>query len=207
MSHGTLVCLSGGLDSSLVLLDAMAHRPKPIKAVLFDYGQPHKVELDYAARLCRKLGAPFFQMRIDIPSSGLLDAVGPAGRILPTDNPVVHGRNVIMLAYAISEAMNRGMARVLIGATKEDHDTFPDCRREFIDAMDKASRAAGGPHIEAPLLRMTKTEVVAKVIELGLDPEDTWSCYYPVLHKGIKPCGKCLACEVRNKALREVANG
>jgi 7-cyano-7-deazaguanine synthase len=201
---GTLILLSGGVDSSLLLLDALASAHwTPVEAILFDYGQPHKIELDYAMRLCRKHGVNFTHAPIYVPKSGLLNAVGPGGGIEAVDDPEVHGRNLIMLSYAISVAMTKGLCQVQIGATREDHEMFPDCRPEFIWSVDSASRYIGGPSVEAPLVGTSKSDVVARAMAHGLDIErEVWTCYYPVQGVGgLNPCGECLACKVLGQAL------
>ena len=172
-----LVLLSGGLDSATVL--AML-RGQVKAAVGFDYGQPHRIELEYAHDLADREGIDFFLERIPFISK--------------VDDVVFAARNAVLISNAASIALSHGCDAVAIGCNASDWERFPDCRPAFINAM-AAVLEAYGVHLLAPVLRMSKAEVVAKAKELNVGP--TWSCYSPIDNH---PCGECLACKTRAAA-------
>jgi 7-cyano-7-deazaguanine synthase len=201
MSYGTVVCFSGGIDSAVVL--AQAGREGRILAVLFDYDQPHKFELVKARAFCNRRRISFREVKLDIPSSGLLD--GP-----DSGTPVVSGRNALMISAAASLATAEGFARVALGPTAEDAEVFPDCRREFVEAMSEAIQLGGGPEVVAPLLDKLKPEIIGMAVDLNIDLGETWSCYFPEeppLGPGMSECGECAACKVRHRGIAEWRNG
>lgn len=166
-----LLLLSGGLDSALCL-----HRYGAALAVGFDYGQPHKIELKYAARIAYCYGVPFkIHKMLAMPK---------------VDDIVFAGRNAVMLATAAAIAQARGMSSVVIGCNFSDAERFADCRPEFIRYFSKALESAYGVSVSAPLLTMTKAQIVAEGREVRLPA--TWTCYEP---QGEMPCGKCYACK------------
>ena len=166
-----LILLSGGLDSALCL-----HRYGASLAVGFDYGQPHAIELEYASKIATKYKVPFEKYPIE--------------RISKTDDVVFAGRNAVMLATAASIAQSRGLTAVVIGCNFSDATRFPDCRPEFIKAMNTAFQGAYGVAVHAPLLTTTKQMIVQQAKEFGL-PE-TWTCYNP---RNNQPCGECYSCK------------
>lgn len=166
-----LILLSGGLDSALCL-----HRYGAALALGFDYGQQHLIELDYAEQLARKYGVPFERRKLDA--------------IAKTDDIVFAGRNAVMLAVAASIAQERGLEQIIIGCNASDAERFPDCRREFLEAMNSAFTAAYDVSVWAPFLMMPKAMIVREAREVGLPP--TWTCYTP---KDGQPCGECYACQ------------
>lgn len=182
-------CLSGGIDS-VVLAYGLVSRQVKLHAVLFDYGQRHKQELTFAKLHCHKLGILFTTITLpQIPGSELTD--GKGGVVVPN-------RNAILLSIAASLAVNAGAENVTFGCNAEDAKDFPDCRPEFIKAMNAALKASDTPvQIATPYIEMTKRMIVARGRELGVDLDSTWSCY----RGGEKPCGKCLACIRRKEAM------
>jgi 7-cyano-7-deazaguanine synthase len=169
-----LILLSGGLDSALCL-----HRYGAELAVGFNYGQPHVIELGYAARIAEKYGVKF--------EHHLLNT-------MPRVNDVVFaGRNAVMLATAAAIAQTRGLTHLIIGCNFSDAQRFPDCRPAFIKAMNDALKGAYGVSVSAPLLTTTKAMIVQEAREVGL-PE-TWTCYNPIDEK---PCGECYSCKSRS---------
>lgn len=175
-----LVLLSGGIDSATVL--AML-RGKHREAIGFRYGQPHAIELEYARQVAEREGVPF--EILDLP-------------MMPKTNELVFaGRNGVFLAMGVSIAMARGLEAVAIGSNYSDWQDFPDCRPAFVKDMSEAFGEAYGVRIAAPLLRMSKPEVVRLARELGVDLPSTWTCYSP---KDGKPCGKCYSCASRQAA-------
>ena len=175
----TLVCLSGGLDSAVVL--DMAKEQGHAEAIMFDYGQRHIVELDYAARLVERAGVA--GRRVRLPPIPLVDDV------------VFAGRNLVLASVAISIAAAEGFGTVAFGCNRSDWDRFPDCWPTFWDGIGEVVLGAYGVTLSLPLLHMTKTEIVMEARRRGIG--ETWSCYNPV---GVEPCGKCLACRTLEAA-------
>jgi 7-cyano-7-deazaguanine synthase len=173
-----LVCLSGGLDSAVVLV--MLREQHECAAVSFDYGQRHIIELDYARRI-----APDVRTVV-LP------------RIPLADDVVFAGRNLVLAAHAITIAAAERYDAVALGCNRTDGDRFPDCRPAFWDAVNAAASAAYGVAVLLPLLRMSKAEVVSEAIRRGIRLTETWSCYDP---QGTEPCGRCLACKMLAEAL------
>lgn len=167
-----LLLLSGGLDSATILA---THRHRIEAAICFDYQQPHGIEISYAREIARKADVEFIVR--NLPPLPLVDDV------------VFAARNAIMLTVAAAVAIERGFDYLLIGCNASDAERFPDCRREFVAAMDAALYRAYGLAVEAPLLGYTKAEVRALAARHGVT--GTWSCYRPA---GDQPCGQCLAC-------------
>jgi 7-cyano-7-deazaguanine synthase len=165
-----ILLLSGGMDSALIL-----SQTKVDLAVGFDYGQPHVIELGYAERLAARYGVPF--QKIMLPRLPLVDDV------------VFAGRNAVMLSFAAS--LTHGGGKVLIGCNKDDAERFADCRLPFLVAMNEAL-AVYGVTVAAPLLHLTKREIVARAAGL-----DTWTCYSPkhdFFNDEYVQCGECRAC-------------
>jgi len=166
-----LLLLSGGMDSALCL-----HRYGASLAVGFDYGQRNVIELEFAARIAAKYETSFERHR-------LID--------MPLVNDIVFaGRNAVFIAAGVAIAQARKLSTVVIGCNFSDHERFSDCRPPFIQALSGAYREAYGVWVYAPLLKMTKKQIVHEAREVGL-PE-TWTCYTP---KNGEPCGECYACK------------
>lgn len=175
----SVVLLSGGLDSAVCLA---LERGQERFALGINYGQPHHVELEYAARIANAEGVPF-----------TIAAMPPCRK---SDDVVFTGRNFAMIGIAVAAAASRGADRVVIGSNFTDFDRFPDCRPEFIKSVNAAMRAGDyGISVVAPLMHKTKAQVWGLARSLGVG--DTWSCYSP---KDDNPCGDCLACRVREDA-------
>ncbi len=175
----TIVLLSGGLDSAVVLAALSGERV----ALGFDYGQPHKIELQRAQAIAVHYGVPF--EIIALPH-------------MPRVNDVVFaGRNLVFASTAIALAQSRGFGSIAIGCNASDWMRFPDCRPPFWKAMQECA-SAYGINIVTPLMHHDKREIVEAARRFGVPIELTWSCYDP---QGREPCGKCLACETREGAL------
>jgi 7-cyano-7-deazaguanine synthase len=175
-----LVLLSGGIDSATVLAKLRDHDRE---ALAFDYDQPHAIELDYARRIAEREGVSLRVMRLP--------------RMRKVDDVVFAGRNAALISLAVAVAAGEGFDAVAIGCNFSDWERFPDCRPDFVTGLGKVLREAYGVAVVAPLLRMSKAQVVQEARRLGVPLDETWSCYSP---KDAKPCGGCLACEVRAKA-------
>ncbi|MEQ6917612.1 7-cyano-7-deazaguanine synthase QueC [Halomonas aquatica] len=207
----TVVIYSGGMDSFTVLHRAL-REGLDVHALSFDYGQRHRRELEVAERVCRELGVP--HQVVDITAiHGLIDnsALTDASREMPdgdyaagnlTDT-VVPNRNMILLSLAIAKAVNIGAGRVDYGAHGGDHVLYPDCRPEFVQAMNAVAGIANFTPvtIHAPFLRSGKAEILAEGLAMDLDYADTWTCY----RGEALACGRCGSCRERLAAFR--ANG
>lgn len=203
----SVIIVSGGLDSITLLYD----KAETIAlAVSFDYGQNHGAkELPFAAHHCRKLGIPHITIPLSFMhryfKSSLLDGAEaiPEGHYAEENmkSTVVPFRNGIMLAIATGIAESHGLKRVYIANHGGDHTLYPDCRPDFIQAMDGAATAGTfvNVRIEAPYTNITKADIVRRGTALGVDYSKTWSCY-----KGSDVhCGKCGTCVERKEAFLE----
>lgn len=203
----SVIIVSGGLDSITLLYD----KAETIAlAVSFDYGQNHGAkELPFAVHHCRKLGIPHITIPLSFMhryfKSSLLDGAEaiPEGHYAEENmkSTVVPFRNGIMLAIATGIAESHGLKRVYIANHGGDHTIYPDCRPDFIQAMDGAATAGTfvNVRIEAPYTNITKADIVRRGTALGVDYSKTWSCY-----KGSDVhCGKCGTCVERKEAFLE----
>ncbi len=190
-----VVCLSGGLDSTLLATMALTEG-RLAACITYHYGQPHGEPESEAARVwCRDNKIERVFVVLDAAGGRMAIGSGVAGpRVVP-------GRNLAMLAHAVQYAAVRGLKEVWYGPTLEDRDNYPDCRPEFVEAMNRTS-SVYGVAVRAPLMDMTKRQIVAKARELGVNIEATWSCYEPRwMGFSARPCGGCDACRKRNDAL------
>ena len=211
-----IVLLSGGLDSATCFLLAR-REAEEVFALSFDYGQRHRVELEQAHALAERYGAAAHRIvRLDLPAR---DASALTDRSLevPRDAlgresiPVTYvpARNTLFLAHAVAWGEAAGAADLYIGANALDYSGYPDCRPEFLEAFERTANLgtkAGVQgtlwfRIHAPLLRMTKGEIVALAARLGLDFSLTSSCYDPSPEG--RPCGTCDSCLLRAKGFQE----
>ena len=202
-----LLVLSGGMDSTTLLYE----RASEISlAVSFDYGSNHNGrEIPFAKFHCEKLGIEPLTIPLkfmhDYFKSSLLsgaDAI-PEGTYADENmkSTVVPFRNGIMLSVAAGLAESRGLSKVMMANHFGDHDIYPDCRKEFVDAMSQAMAAGTYANItiDAPYTLISKADIARRGKTLGVDYGQTWSCY-----KGGKVhCGKCATCLERKAALAE----
>ncbi|SFR83911.1 7-cyano-7-deazaguanine synthase QueC [Sphingomonas jatrophae] len=212
-SPAAVVLLSGGLDSMTVAALAR-ERGFRLMALTIDYNQRHKVELDAARRLAAALGAErhvilpvdltafggsALTADIDVPKDGLKD-----------DIPVTYvpARNTIFLSLALGWAEATGARDLFLGINALDYSGYPDCRREFIDAFEalaavatKAGTEGDRFRVHAPLVAMTKADIVREAARLGLDAGMSWSCYDPA--PGDLHCGLCDSCRLRSRGFVE----
>lgn len=205
-----VVLLSGGLDSAVALAMTIA-AGRTCHALSFRYGQRHVVELEAAARVAASVGA-YSHRIVDIDAAALagsaLTGAGqvPKGRSLeeigkgiPTT--YVPARNTLFVAHAVSLAETVGAEEVVLGINALDYSGYPDCRPEWVAAMQKVIDfgTRGGIRLVAPLVHMTKVEIVRVGRSLGVDLSITHSCYDPTP----EPCGSCDSCIIRAAALAE----
>lgn len=217
--HRAVVLLSGGLDSTTVLAIARAEGFVAY-ALSFRYGQRHAVELEAAARVARDLGAAeHVVVDIDLRTFGgsaLTADIGvPKGR--PVDE-MAHGipvtyvpaRNTIFLSFALAWAEVLGSQDIFIGVNALDYSGYPDCRPEYIEAFQRMANLATKAGVEgrqpltihAPLLHLSKADIIRRGLELGVEYGLTRSCYDPSLTG--ESCGACDACQLRLKGFAEV---
>lgn len=208
MSENVVVIYSGGMDSYTVLNKAIREGKTP-HALSFNYGQRHKKELDYAAKVCNRLNIP--HKVVDISSINSL--VGGSALTSDIDVPeghyeepsmqttVVPNRNMILLSLAIGYAVSLEATKVYYGAHSGDHAIYPDCRPEFVDKMNSVSKIANYTPVEivTPYLLESKTAILADGLFMGLDYSETWTCY----NGREKACGKCGACQERLEAFAD----
>ena len=213
-----VVLLSGGVDSATTL--AMArHEGFACHAITFDYGQRHRFELEAARRVAESMGVgrhvtiPFDLRAIggsaltdDIPVPRDQDPETMAGQIPSTYVPA---RNTIFLSFALGWAEVLGAFDLYIGANAIDYSGYPDCRPEYIAAYERlanlATRAGvtgeGRFHIHAPLIEMSKADILRTGVRLGVDYALTTSCYDPADDGAA--CGRCDACILRRNGFEE----
>lgn len=206
-----IVLLSGGLDSATALAWAQA-QGWPCIALSIDYGQRHRVELSAAAQVAAAAGVRHRHLHMDlraIGGSALTDAqidvpTAPADGIPVTYVPA---RNTLFLALALAVAEVEAATRIVVGVNALDYSGYPDCRPEYIAAFqalaDFATRAGvegRGPRIEAPLIALTKAQIITAGHGLGVDYSLTISCYQP--DELGRACGRCDSCRLRAEGFR-----
>jgi 7-cyano-7-deazaguanine synthase len=213
-----VVLLSGGLDSATVAAIA-ASEGFAVHALSFSYGQRHSFELEAARRVAKSLQvAEHRVVAIDLRvfgGSALTDDLAvPKGR---TSDEMEHGipvtyvpaRNTIFLSFALAWAEVLESSDVFIGVNALDYSGYPDCRPEYIHAFEQMANLATKASVEgrqklkihAPLMHLTKAQIIRRGTELGVDYSLTSSCYDPT-PDGM-PCGRCDSCFLRRKGFRE----
>ncbi len=239
-----VILLSGGIDSSTTAAIAKAEGYE-IYALSFDYAQRHKIELESAKKVAESLGAKKhlvikFDLReiggsaltsdIEVPKRGTVPILQlrSTPSVNPGQSPIpityVPARNTIFLSFGLSWAEVLEAPDIFIGANAVDYSGYPDCRPEYLKAFEAMANLATRVSVEgkirfsikAPLLYMTKGEIIRKGTELGFDYSLTWSCYDPQQEKGqgargkgqvkqkkIIPCEKCDSCFFRAKGFKE----
>ncbi|MDQ6717813.1 MAG: 7-cyano-7-deazaguanine synthase QueC [Gemmatimonadota bacterium] len=215
-----VVLLSGGLDSTTVL--SIAERDGfAVNALSFSYGQRHSAEVDAARRIARSAGVARHEIAvIDLRAFGgsalTADIAVPKLRDLAAENaddeiPVTYvpARNTIFLSYALGFAEVTGSSDIYIGVNALDYSGYPDCRPEYIQAFEVMANLATKSavqdgfkvRIRAPLLDLTKADIVRLGTSLGVDYSLTTSCYDP--DQSGAACGECDACQLRLRGFAE----
>jgi len=204
------VCLlSGGMDSCVSAFVAK-NEGYTIYALTFNYGQRNRREIEFAKEIAKALEVKeHLIINADLRSiggsalTGDMEIPEKGEGIPPTYVPA---RNTIFLAYALAYAEARNADAIFIGANAIDYSGYPDCRAEYIQAMQKVAnigtkRGVEGKSIKiiAPLINLSKAEIVKKGVELGVPFEKTWSCY----RETEKACGRCDSCRLRLKGFKE----
>lgn len=229
-----VVLLSGGIDSTTTLALAKAEG-FDLYALSFDYGQRHKIELE-SARLnaekfgvrkhlvigvnLREIGGSALTSDMEVPKVGTMNTEHRT-QVSETDIPVTYvpARNTIFLSFALAWAETIETSHIFIGANVVDYSGYPDCRPEFIKAFEDMANLATKVSVEgkvkfrihAPLIKLSKAQIISKGIALGVDYSSTWSCYDPVSEKIIghenlrkyAPCTQCDSCRLRAKGFEE----
>jgi len=211
-----IVLLSGGLDSTTAL--AMARRDGfTCHALTVRYGQLHACELDAARRVAASLGAASHQV-IELDLRPLArSALTSADIAVPKDRPhaeigapgdvpatYVPARNTVLLSLALAWAESIGARDLFVGVNVLDASGYPDCRPAFIQAFEALAQVAtraGGFRVHAPLIELTKAQIIQAGLALGVDYAVTHSCYDPAADGGA--CGRCDACHLRRKGFAE----
>jgi len=210
-----VVLLSGGLDSTTALAVARS-QGLTCYALTVRYGQLHHVELEAAARVAAALGASEHRV-VEVDLGPLArSALTSASIAVPKDRPLaeigapgdvpltyVPARNTVLLALALAWAESLGAREIFVGVNVLDASGYPDCRPEFVRAFEALAQVAtrtGGFRIRAPLIELTKAQIIALGHSLGVDYAMTHSCYDP---QGAAACGRCDACVLRRKGFVE----
>lgn len=205
-----IVVASGGMDSTVLAYQAVGLFAQ-VDLISVDYGQRHRIELDHAARTAARLGCRHDVVSLPVGSyldgSALTDhdVEVPHGHYAEQTMAatVVPNRNAMLISVAYGIAVARGAGTVQVGVHAGDHHVYPDCRPEFIDALDRALRigneGVGNVVLEAPFVRRTKTDICRLGGRLGVVWQDTWSCYQgAAVH-----CGRCGTCVERHEAFHD----
>ncbi|MCM8756545.1 MAG: 7-cyano-7-deazaguanine synthase QueC [Candidatus Omnitrophica bacterium] len=203
-----VILLSGGLDSVTTFYLAK-HQGYKLSALIFYYGQRHKREINCAIKIAELKGVDYRLVRLSIPwvESSLTkkNISVPLNRDTNSkDLPstYVSGRNIIFLSYAASLAESINARYIFIGAHTEDYSGYPDCRKEFLEEMEKAINLGISKKIKIlyPLIDKSKRDIVELGKKLDVPFEYTWSCYLG----GKIPCQKCDRCRCRIRACQEL---
>ena len=203
----SVIIVSGGMDSITLLYD---HKDEIALGISFDYGSNHNArEIPFAKMHCERLGIKHITINLDFMhqyfKSSLLDGAEaiPEGHYADDNmkSTVVPFRNGIMLSIAIGIAESNNLDQVFIANHDGDHTIYPDCRPEFINAIDAAATAGTYNNVKvvAPYTKITKSDIARIGKKLGIDYTETWSCY----KGGEVHCGKCGTCVERKEALAE----
>ena len=230
MSKRAVVLLSGGIDSSTVLAVARSLNYE-CYAMSFSYGQRHDIELQYATDLSESLGVQEhivndINLR-KIGGSALTDTISvPTGRSVEEMGagiPVTYvpARNTIFLSFAMAWAEVLCSEDIFVGVNALDYSGYPDCRPEYVESFELMANLATKSGVEgitdlkinAPLIEMTKSQIIRKGLDLGVDYGLTWSCYDPqpigtvkdpIRDPVLKPCEVCDSCLLRAKGFAEL---
>lgn len=208
-----IVLLSGGLDSATSCAIALAEGYDTI-ALSFRYGQKHAKELEAAQKIASELGirehfiidvnlslwggSSLTDDNLAIPDEGINPGVIPS--------TYVPGRNTVFIAIALSLAEAKEAEAIYLGINAVDYSGYPDCRPEYLQAFQhladlssKVGIEGKTPQLIAPLIHLSKVEIVQKALSLNVPINLTWSCY----QGGETPCGVCDSCRIRDEALRQ----
>jgi len=215
MKKRAIVLLSGGIDSATTLAVAK-NQGFQVSALTFNYGQRHAQEIESAGKIVKAMkvkGHRIIKINLrEIGGSALTDEIEvPRDRSIGEGIPITYvpARNTIFLSYALAWAEVLETGDIFIGANAIDYSGYPDCRPEYLSAFEKMANLATRAAVEgkkfklhAPLINLTKAEIIRKGLSLRVDYSLTHSCYDPL--PGGNPCGRCDSCRIRRKGFREV---
>lgn len=203
-----VVIYSGGMDS-FTLLNRVIKDGYDVYALTFNYGQKHVKEVEVASTVCKQLNVPHKILDISpinqlMQSSSLVGSIEVPEGHYQADNmksTMVPNRNMILLSLAIGYAVDIVASKVYYGAHAGDHAIYPDCRPEFVHAMNDVAKIANYEpiSIETPYLNSSKGEILKDGLSMNLTYENTWTCY----NGREKACGKCGACVERLEAFAD----
>ena len=210
-----VVLLSGGLDSATAAAIARADGWE-LFGLTVRYGQVHTCEIEAARKVAEAVGVRrHIELDVDLSVFGGSALTGSGA--IPKDRPLdradipstyVPARNTVMLSLALSWAEVLGASRIVIGVNALDYSGYPDCRPEYIAAFERLAQLATKAGVEgaaltiwAPLLQMTKADIIRRGVALGVDYGLTHSCYDP--SPAGRPCGRCDSCRLRAKGFEE----
>ena len=212
--RGAVVLFSGGLDSSTCLAIAREDGFAP-RALAVRYGQRHEFELRAAERVAREMGAPLKIVSVDLRAIG--GSALTSEIEVPKDAPIgagvpptyVPARNAVLLSLALGYAEVIGAEDIYIGVNAIDYSGYPDCRPEFIDAFERLANLGTAAAVEgrarfrvrAPLLRLSKAEIIQRGVRLSVPYAQTHSCYDPDAEG--RACGRCDSCRLRAAGFRD----
>ncbi|MBO4690256.1 MAG: 7-cyano-7-deazaguanine synthase QueC [Paludibacteraceae bacterium] len=202
----SLLVLSGGLDSTTMLYE---YHERIALAISFHYGSNHNdKELAFAKMHCERLGIPHIIIPLNFIKEYFHSSLLEGADAIPEGNydeenmksTVVPFRNGIMLAIAAGMAENNHLQYIMLANHAGDHTIYPDCRPDFVDAMNRAVNAGtwNGVQLLTPYTMLTKADIAAHGKALGIDYSETWSCYKGGEHH----CGVCGTCRERIEALQ-----
>lgn len=203
-----ILLLSGGIDSTN-LLAWLHNEGKEIYALSFDYGQKHKIELEYAIANAKKFQVKEHRLlKIDNSlfkeSNGLTNPELKFNNSEENANPVVPARNTIFISYALSFAETINCSEIYLAFNSDDSLNFKDCSKTFVTSINSLiqgqSNLAIPPRVIVPFIEMSKVEMIELTKKFGISLEQTISCYQP---EGNVECGVCLSCQLKLKAIEE----
>lgn len=213
-ARSAIVLISGGLDSTTCLAMARAEGFAPLYSLSFDYGQRHRCELAAAERIAGAFEvAEHRVITIDLRQFGrsalTADIAVPKDRDaaqMSADVPITYvpARNTIFLSYGLAWAEVLNCDDVFIGVNALDYSGYPDCRPEFVESFQRTARLGttrANFTIHAPLVHLTKAQIIRRGMDLGVDYGMTHSCYDPDA-KGLA-CGRCDSCVLRRRGFAE----
>lgn len=207
-SNRIILIYSGGLDSTVLLHYLLQKKEYEVSALSFHYGQKHNRELEAAQKTCASLSISHKISKIPLDTlfqSTLLESGGdiPEGHYEEESmkQTVVPMRNLIFASIGSGYAASQGIKKIALAVHGGDHAIYPDCRSEFFDSLQKTVHLADWNEvdIEVPFVNKKKDEIVKIGIELGVDFQNTWTCY----KGGEKSCGKCGSCVERLEAFEK----
>ncbi len=207
MSKKAVILLSGGLDSATVLHVAISSGFSCF-CISFDYGQRHRIELDFAKKIVGRSNSVVEHKILRLDPEGFRGSALTGMCDVPKDSDIsdsiipstyVPMRNTIFISYALGYAECIGASDVFVGCNAVDYSNYPDCRPKYIEQFQKLADLATGCkiRINAPLMNMKKSEIIKLGMSLSVDYTITFSCYDPS-EDGL-PCGSCYSCILRKK--------